>query len=740
MVIGILTEKPSAARNLAAALGGMSGQYNGEQFVITHARGHLYEFAEPHQMLTNPALADRYQSWDIAHLPWNPTDLTWRLEVIPDARDTAADVKRTLAGCEELVIATDVDPTGEGGMIAVNAFRELDLHPRRWSRMHFTDEAAVSLQRAFTTRTPIPSLDEFDEYKKAVYRSKFDFLSMQWTRSATRLAQSTGRDMVLRQGRLKSAMVSLVGDQVRAHLSYVKKPFFQNRFRDENGVTYTDADEPRFEAAADVPTSYAAATVVHDSTETKHTVPPKLLDLATLSALLGAEGAKAKDVLATYQQMYEAQVVSYPRTEDKTITPEQFNELAPLIDQIAAVVNVDPSLLSHREPRKTHVKAEGAHGANRPGLNVPASLEAVGERFGQTGRLIYERLAKSYLAMLAADYTYEQQRGHLQEHPTFTGLTNVPRNAGWKSVFDPDASDDTPADDDTETENSTGLGTIATVFVYEGANKRPEHPSMRWLMKQLEKRQVGTGATRTSTYSDVTSTATKHPLLVEKGRKLTLAEAGLVSWRLIHGTRIGSLELTETVYADMRNIAAGTANAEDLLARIATWVQEDITIMTKNAAAIGVKEGADITPKERVTGVWRSREVTFARTWGGHRFTDEQVQQLLAGNTIEFEARTQDNRRYDVYGALAERVHNGKTYVGFTKVGFGRRDATGAVLPPRQWCSHTFTDAELRTLIEGGTVEASDFISRKTRKRFRAKVTFRAEKPGESKKLIADFT
>ena len=33
-----------------------------------------------------------------------------------------------------------------------------------------------------------------------------------------------------------------------------------------------------------------------------------------------------QDVLSVYQKMYEAQVVSYPRTEDKAITQEQFNE------------------------------------------------------------------------------------------------------------------------------------------------------------------------------------------------------------------------------------------------------------------------------------------------------------------------------------------------------------------------------------------------------------------------------
>ncbi|WP_288967759.1 DNA topoisomerase [uncultured Microbacterium sp.] len=741
MVVGILTEKPSAARNLAAALGGMSGRFNGEEFVITHARGHLYEFVDPHRMVASEAI-ERYQKWDLTNLPWEPRDFSWQLESIKDAESVAREVKQTLERCDELVIATDVDPTGEGGMIAVNAFRELRLRPASWSRMYFTDEAANSLQQAFTARRRIPSLEDFDEYRKAVYRSKFDFLSMQWTRCATVLARATGRDVVLRQGRLKSAMVTLVGDQLRLHLEYVKRPFFQNRFRDENGVLYANVDEPRFDEKAQVPQQYSASPVVADSSTTKRTAPPKLLDLASLSALLVNKGVKAKTVLETYQRMYEARVVSYPRTEDKTITPEQFNELAPLVDQIAQLVDVDAALLTHRQPRSSHVKAEGAHGANRPGPVVPATLDEVEQRFGAPGRLIYETLAKNFLAMIAEDYVYEQQKGHLRDYPEFTGIANVPRSAGWKAVFDPDAGeeqpDKDPADERAESDTLKGLGTAAEPFIFEGANKRPEHPSMRWLMKQLEKRDVGTGATRTSTYSEVTSTSTKHPLLIEKGRKLTLAPAGVVSWRLLPGTRIGDLTLTERVYADMRDIASGSATAEERLAVVADWVRQDIATMTRNAAALGRKEGVPSTAREKVTGTWQDREVTFSREWGGHRFTDVQVRRLLAGEEIEFQARSQDGKVYDVYGSLGDQEHKGRAYVGFVKQGFGRRGADGEAMPPRQWCSHTFTDAEVLRLAAGGTVEAADFVSKRG-KRFRCRVSFKETAPGEGKKIVPEF-
>ncbi|MDF2697459.1 MAG: topB [Labilithrix sp.] len=696
-------------------------------------------------MVSDAALVDAYRAWSLAKLPWNPDDFTWELEPIADTAPVAAEIKRTLAGCDEIVIATDVDPSGEGGMIAVNAFLELGLRPGSWSRMYFTDEAPSSLQKAFTQRRRIESLTELDEYKKAVYRSKFDFLSMQWTRCATVLARETGRDVVPRQGRLKSAMVKLVGDQLQAHLAYEKKPFFQNRFRDNNGVMFTNPDEPRFDTPDQVPQLDTASPVVLDATAEKRTAPPKLLDLAALSSLLvGKGGVTAKDVLETYQRMYEAQVVSYPRTEDKTITPEQFNELSPLVDRIAAAVGVDASMLTRREPRSTHVKAQGAHGANRPGPNVPGSLDEVQSKFGATGRLIYETLAKNFLATIAEDYVYEQQKGHVRDYPEFVGIANVPRSAGWKAVFDPDADEEPEAkaskdeDEDAATESVTGLGHVADPFVFEGANKRPEHPSMRWLMKQLEKRDVGTGATRTSTYSEVTSTTAKHPLLVEKGRKLTLATAGAISWRLLPGTRIGDLRLTERIYADMRDIADGKATAEERLAVVAEWIREDIVTMTTNAKAMGIKKGAS-AEREKVGGTWRGREVTFTREWGGHRFTDAEIRSLLEGKTISFKGRDPKGKTYDVTGALAEKQFKGRAYVGFSKEGTARRDSDGTALPPARWCSHVFSEAEIQRLIDGEHVEATDFVDRNGR-RFRCKVWFREETKGGGSKIVPDFS
>jgi DNA topoisomerase-3 len=736
MTIGILTEKPSASRNFAAALGGMKGNYAGEDYVITAARGHLYEFADPADMVA-PGLSVQYKSWELDHLPWSPTDFAWKRVMKHGAQDTIKTIKAALSGCDEIVVATDVDPSGEGDLIFWAIIDELKLHGKKFSRMEFTDEAAASLQKAFSKRRPVKSMQSEGAFLMADFRTKFDLLSMQWTRIATK---SAGQRAVLRQGRLKSAMVKLVGDQLKAYNDYKKVPFFENRFKDENGVTYTNPDEPTFAAKAEVPNPYVSSPVVLDSRTNKRTAPPRLLDLAGLASRLSSKGVKADMVLATYQKMYEDQVVSYPRTEDKTITSEQFNELLPHINRIAGVVGADTALLTNREPRKTHVKDTGAHGANRPGPNVPASLDALKTKYGVVAPLIYELLARNYLAMLAEDYLYERQEGHLEKYPVFKGAANVPKSMGFKAVFDADDTDD--KDDD---ESVTGLGTSADPFVHEDVNKRPEHPSMKWLMKQLEKHDVGTGATRTSTYADVTSEKAKFPLLIEKRGKITMSEYGDMGYLLLPGTHIGDLGVTEYVQAEMKAVAAGAKTADEALTIVAQWVTEDIKTMQDNAVTMKKELGVvEVKTRERFEGTWAKsgQLISFSREWGsnahwdGYRFSDDECKKLLSGAVVSFNAVSKKNKAYTAVGTLEEAEFNGRKFYGF-KLDFDKQDPT-ASLVPKSLLSHTFT-ADERKRLESGEKVFIDGMKSSKGNTFGATL-YLGVKDGEKRKsLIFDF-
>lgn len=717
-MVGILTEKSSAMANFEKALGGNKGTYNGEQYQLVAASGHLFGFVPPSKQVDS-GLVDKYHYWKLENLPWNEQDFKWKRTCTSSRnKDILARIKTVLSACDEIAIATDIDPSGEGELIAWEIIDALKLHNKKISRMYFLDESKPSIQKAFVQRKPLSGMLKDSDYIKADYRAKWDFLSMQFTRIAKICGDGKS---VLRQGRLKSAMVSIVGDGLKALKNYKKIPFYQNRFKDENGNIFSDPNEPTFPDKSQVHNTYTDSAVVVDSKEMKSTAPPKMLDLAALSSKLSVKGVRAKTVLDVYQKMYEAQIVSYPRTEDKHITPEQFNDMLPLVDKIAKVVGVNPAILTHRTPRKTHVKTGGAHGANRPGPNVPQSLTSL-TQYGACAPLIYEILARNYLATLAEDYEYEYQKGHLQKYPSFTGNASVPKKLGYKAVY---------SDDDDVDADGKGLGTNASPFIYEGFPPKPPTPTMKWLMSMLEKHDVGTGATRASIYAAVTDQSQDYPLLSETRGKISMTQYGEMSYYLLKDTNIGSLKITEQLMSDMRDIALGKLNPDNCLRNVQRLVVEDIGTMKRNGDAMRKELNIvdNVVTKEKASGVWAETgdTISFTREWSGHRFTDDEVTDLLAGKVIIVSGLTSSSgSKYSVRGKLAQQSYNGHDYVGFAVWGV-----------PESWCKHKFTDAEIKKLESGGTVEASDFVS-KNGKKFACVVSYKDKGDG-TKGIVADF-
>ena len=287
-MIGILTEKPSAARNFAKALlakkngQNFKGNFEGNDIIIVHSYGHLYGLVYPRYQVPKEKEL-RYASWNIQYLPWDDNDICWKKAPLPKTKEAIENIKTTLENCSEIVIATDNDPSGEGDLLAGEILLGAHLDAKKLSRMYFADESVKSIQKAFLNRKTIPKLQDNPEFKKGLYRERLDFLSMQHTRIAT---YYSGCNAVLRQGRLKSVMNNLVGKQFEAIDAYKKIPYYQNRFKDENGNVYINAEEEMYPNKNDVPAIYTTSSVIIDEKQIKHTAPPRLLDLAGLSSAL----------------------------------------------------------------------------------------------------------------------------------------------------------------------------------------------------------------------------------------------------------------------------------------------------------------------------------------------------------------------------------------------------------------------------------------------------------------------
>lgn len=737
----LLAEKPSAAKNFAKALGGMSGTYNGQAYQVQALYGHMLEFVEPHEMVGERESKD-FQSWEPGTMPWDVSQLNWKKQPqksknmktgkMSSKAGAIADVKKAAQNASAIVIATDKDPSGEGQLIGWEVIQAIG-----WKgpvkRMYFIDESEKELQNGFKNIIDLPSYNKDGEYVKANVRSQWDFLSMQLTRLATHAARSQGYNAVVRQGRLKSVMTKLVADQLALFKAYKKKPYFEVKYKDENGNTYArkfdeDKDSFRFDSKADAEKdakNYGPSSVIQDSITRKETAPGKLLDLGGLASILGTRGYKSKEVLATYQKMYEAKIVSYPRTEDKVISMEQFKEMLPLVDKIAAVVGADVSLLTHRKPRPTHVKDGGAHGANRPGTVVPKSLDDLAA-YGLSAKAIYETLAKNFLAMFGENYVYDSIKGHIEKHPAFTTTISVPIDQGFKAIFD---ADQETADDAAEDDTSVGLGKNGSPIVSEGVNKKPPHPSHKWLEKQLSKYEVGTGATRVSTLSEVTNGKTA--LLVDARGKLTLTKIGEIAAVLLDGSQIGDPGVTEKLFKAMKDAGDFKVKTHDVLHTATTLIKHDKEVFYRNAELLKQKVGSPDAsmqlsqPKPKTQGVFKptGETVRFNKVWGSHTFTDQEITKLLNGDLIQIQTTDQaTGKTRTVEGSLQKDIFKGKEFWGFQ-----RKKAEGYTIAnapfPSSWSGYTFTKDDEKRLRAGEKIKIKA-ISSKTKNPYDVEITF----------------
>lgn len=680
----ILTEKASAAQNFKRALGGESGHFADFDYHIVSLRGHLLTFKEPEEMVP-AAYQKQFKSWQLANMPWPLEQIQWQRQVIKGGQgkyrrgQTNHQLLKAIQlesrqGYDAIVIATDTDPSGEGDLLAFDVLEAIG-----WQgsvlRANFMDESKKEIQAALQKLKDVSNKWAHGPYLKGESRSRWDYLSMQLTRIATTLAKKAGYPVLAREGRLKSVIIWRIYQQLAAIKAYVKKPYFEVQFTDPAGHIFkrqvpagqivpwrfTDAAAAKAEAA-----SYHASRVVNEKRQQKRQTPPPLLDLAGIAARLAPQGYSAKEVLATYQKLYEAQYVSYPRTEDRTVTPEQFRGLLPLVDRIAALVAVPADLLTHRQPRKTHVQAKGAHGANRPGEKVPKTLAEL-RRYGASAQAIYTLVAKSYLAMLAEDYDYEQVTAELADYPTFKTRYNEPINLNFKLILM------APQEDAGDQSISKGvLGPMAEPLVKEGVNPKPSAPTTKSIMHYLETEGVGTGATRVATLSEMSQG--HRALLNETKGRLALTTAGEVSAALLADTWIASPKITKRLFTMMDEVGDFNLSMDQVLASASQVVNHDLPVMEANAQTLPqvvkrpVKTKSPAKkdrPAEKVAGAFAGKEVTFNRQWGQHRFTDQEVTALLKGESITFDYQARGKAPRPVTGKLALQTFKGRRYYGF---------------------------------------------------------------------------
>ena len=374
----LVAEKPAAGRDFAAALTGghFTGQgphrgrmADGAELTVVSARGHLFELAKPE------TYDPKFGAWNVHDLPIVPAKL-WDFVEEPraDADSLLAILRQEAAahaGCE---IVNGCDAEREGEVIFRKALRGVNAPAgTSYSRMWAQTMTVSGLQEAFATRQPLKTYDGLAQ--AGFTRDQADWLvGMNVTVLATKtLPRGRGDWKVWSVGRVQTPTLALIVARDQLIANFVPQKFWEahgtfagieakaeldayaaspdrikllgapsvSSERDKK-VFWEKAKGEAFTAAAMAPATYRAT----EKKATRTEKPPLPFDLQEMQKLMSKKfGSTATDTLAILQKLYDAKLISYPRTDCRFLREDMKEKLyASLVDVHAHLRAMRPAL------------------------------------------------------------------------------------------------------------------------------------------------------------------------------------------------------------------------------------------------------------------------------------------------------------------------------------------------------------------------------------------------------------
>lgn len=336
----VLAEKPSVARSIAEALGGFVKRDNyleSPDYLLTWAIGHLVDHGRPEDY--DP----KYAKWQLEDLPIIPE--TWK--VFPRSKDSKKqlDVIAELAKrAKGFILATDAGREGELIGRSIARYLNIRLPMQRLWISSLTKEA---IQKGFANLRPGKEFDNL--YASAEVRARGDWLvGLNATRAFT-LRFREGEEGVLSVGRVQTPTLAILVRReleirsfkpedyymIRATLT-ARDITFQARWQGPDGVDRLK-DKAEAEALAEKIADAGMAVVREAKIQNEQEGQPQLYDLTTLQREANKRyRMTAQQTLDAAQALYEAKLITYPRTDSRYLTKDLLGELPGIMANVTS--------------------------------------------------------------------------------------------------------------------------------------------------------------------------------------------------------------------------------------------------------------------------------------------------------------------------------------------------------------------------------------------------------------------
>ena len=325
----VLAEKPSVAKDIAAVLGANTrkdGYFEGNDWIVTYAFGHLVQIAEPEAM--NSAWG---KPWRLEQLPMIPTN--WKYRIADKAGAQFNLIKKLFSdpATSKIVAATDAGREGE------HIFRliyQMTGTRKPVERLWISSLTAEAIKNGFKTLKPSKDFDNLAA--AAAARAHADWVvGLNFTRAYT-----TINHQLCTVGRVQTPTLALIVERQNEIDKFKPVAFFEILATFEPGFLakyITPGAEPQTrlpdraqaqKILAEI-TPVSTGTIERLETQEKQAKAPALYDLLTLQKEANGQfGYTAQETLDIAQSLYEEyKILSYPRTESRHLSTDMVEEL-----------------------------------------------------------------------------------------------------------------------------------------------------------------------------------------------------------------------------------------------------------------------------------------------------------------------------------------------------------------------------------------------------------------------------
>ncbi len=603
----VLSEKPDAARRIAAALGGVSGiqcegvevyevrrGFDGAHYIVCSAAGHLYCLADPQKN------RGAFPVFDIEWFPLSALNRPFKFSR-PNAASSSKRTNPALISkrikairalslnASELIHACDYDIEGETIGSNILSFACAKDSSKRILRAKFSSLTEFEIRRAFS------SLEDLKDRLTLAGRTRH-FIDFIWGVNVSRaITESVNLDSkrndyrMLTIGRVQGPTLCFVVDREIETMSHVPIPYWALSCillkSDTEFTTYHEIEriqrrseaEKIFDAVSKA--EYAEVRSISKNVERRS--PPYPFNLGDLQKeAYRIYKLSPSIVLSTAEKLYLAAMISYPRTDSQRLPPSigyskimeglaSNPSIRPLVDELMSTMK------GNFQPRQGP-KHDPAHPAIYP----------TGERFSRANgieKLLYDLIVRRFLAAFGADLESEVLSAtfDISGHKFWTRGEKT-LYAGWQMIYPFFGKRDITPSLPHLTESE--LLQVVRVDLSEKFVDKPPRFTESSLLSKMESEGVGTKTTRAETISTLFARG-----YIEKEANLIPTEVGmnLVEAMEEYCPEIVSTRMTKQVERDIDGIMDGMESDAQVLASAMQSLVSVLTKLRSNSRTVG---------------------------------------------------------------------------------------------------------------------------------------------------------